>query len=287
MRIHAAGVSISDCVIRGGNVRPLMWLPFRLFVGFWRPRDRILGLELSGTVEAVGAKVSRFRPGDEIFACAGRHFGAYAEYVCLREGGKTFPSQCVIALKPQIMSHSEAATVPTRGTMALHFLKTAHVRRGERVLIYGASGGIGTFAVQIAKHLGAEVTAVCGKANTHLVQSLGADRVMHYDAEGTADSVSAYDVFFDAAGRTKSSSLKSRCISALTSGGRIISVDRPAKISASTLDELIQLIQTGVVRPVLDKVYTLAQVADAQRYVELGHKRGGVAVIMNGIAPTA
>jgi NADPH:quinone reductase-like Zn-dependent oxidoreductase len=254
-----------------------MWLPFRVFVGFTRPRHPILGLEFSGEVEAVGADVIRFRPGDQVFGFTGRHFGAYAEYVCARDGGQYFPYECVMAHKPMNVTHAEAAIAPTRGTLALYFLEQVEIQSGEKVLVYGASGGIGTFAVQIAKHLGAEVTAVCSTANIELVRSLGADRVLDYSVQNDTD-VGRHDVFFDAVGHAKDSALKSRCLSGLTTRGRVISVDRSAKVPAAHLHTLKELIDAGRVRPVLDRVYPLAQAAEAQRYVEGGHKRGGVAI---------
>jgi NADPH:quinone reductase-like Zn-dependent oxidoreductase len=228
VRVYAAAVSVSDCVIRSGRVKPAMWLPFRVFVGFLRPRHAVLGIELSGEIEGIGAKVTRFRPGDRILAFTGRRFGAYGEYLCLREGGQYMPTDCVIASKPANISHAEAATVPTRGTLALYFLKKSSIQSGHKVLIYGASGGVGTFAMQLAKHLGAELTAVCSTANLDLVRYLGADHVLDYTIQDGTPVGGPYDVFFDAVGSKKNSPLKLRCQAALAPGGRLISVDASA-----------------------------------------------------------
>ena len=278
VRVRAAGVSVSDCIIRSGRVKPAMWLPFRMFVGFRRPRHSILGIELSGRVDEVGANVTRFRPNDDILAYTGRRFGAYGEFACLREGGQHMPGDCLIARKPTNITHAEAATVPSRATLALYFLKRANIERDQRVLVYGASGGIGTFAVQLAKHFGAQVTAVCSTANIDLVRSLGADRVLDYTVEGDA-GIGPYDIFFDAVGPTKNSSLKSMCQAALAPGGKSVSVaDAAAKVPAADLEVVTDLIAAGKIRPILDRVYPLTEAAEAHRYVEAGHKRGGVAI---------
>lgn len=280
VRVYAAAVSVSDCVIRSGRVKPAMWLPFKVFVGFRRPRHAVLGIELSGEIESIGTKITRFRPGDKIFAFTGRRFGAYGEYACLREGGHYMPTDCVIASKPPNISHAQAATVPTRATLALHFLRKANIQSGYKVLIYGASGGVGTFAVQLAKHFGAEVTGVCSTANLDLVVSLGADRVLDYTIEDGTTVGGPYDIFFDAVGSKKNSPLKLSCRAALAHDGRWTSVDAAAKVPAGYLDTVKDLIAAGKIRPVVDRVYPFPETADAHRYVEAGHKRGGVAIAM-------
>jgi NADPH:quinone reductase-like Zn-dependent oxidoreductase len=278
VRVCAAGVSVSDCVVRSGKVKPLMWIPFRIFVGWRGPRHPILGMDLSGEIQAVGASVTQWQPGDAIFAFTGRRFGAYAEYACLRDGGRYVPSDCVIARKPTNISHAEAATAPSRGMLALHFLEDAGIRRGQRVLIYGASSGIGTFAVQLAKHFGAEVTAVAGPAHLDLVRSLGPDSVLDYSVNDGCEIDGPYDLVFDAVGKSKTSALKSACVAALARGGKSLSVDRAARIPAHRLDTIRELIDGGVIRPVVDRVYPLEQAAQAHRYVESRHKGGGVAI---------
>ena len=283
VRVHAAGVSVSDCIVRSARVKPAMWLPFRMFVGFRRPRHSILGIELSGRVEEVGAHVTRFRISDDILAYTGRRFGAYGEFACLRDGGQHMPGHCLIARKPTNITHDEAATVASRATLALYFLKRANIENDQHVLVYGASGGIGTFAVQLAKHFGAQVTAVCSTANIDLVRSLGADRVLDYTVDDDAGIGGPYDIFFDAVGPTKNSSLKSLCQAALSTAARSVSVaDAVAKVPAADLEVVTDLIAAGKIRPVLDRVYPLTEAAEAHRYVEAGHKRGGVAIALSG-----
>ena len=279
IRVHAAGVSVSDCVIRSGRVKPAMWLPFRIFVGFRRPRNAILGLELSGEVDEAGSRITRWKPGDQIMAFTGRHFGAYAEYVCLREKGSSMPADCVIIRKPDNITHAEAATAVTRAALALHFLRKAQIAENDRVLIYGASGGIGTFAVQLAKHFGAHVTAICSAANFDLARSLGADRVLDYTLPDESPG-GPYQVTFDAVGTKKTSPLKSRLTTALDPQGKHITVDAPAKTPVALAEEAAALIAAGSIKPVVDRVYPLAETADAHRYVEGGHKRGGVVISM-------
>jgi NADPH:quinone reductase-like Zn-dependent oxidoreductase len=260
-----------------------MWLPFRVFVGFRGPRNPILGLELSGEVEAVGSNVTRWQRGDAVFAFTGRRFGAYAEFALLREGGRYIPSENVIARKPTSISHPEAATVPSRAMLALHFLDEAGIGPGQRILIYGASGGVGVFATQIAKHYGAEVTGVCSSAHLELMRSLGADHVIDYTVGDDRD-IGTYDVVFDAVGAGRQSALKARCLAALKPGAKIVSVDQAVKIPAARLDAVRRLIEDGSIRPVVDRIFPLQQIVEAHRYVELGHKAGGVAI---EITPTS
>jgi len=268
-------------LIRSAKVKPAMWLPFRIFVGFTRPRQQILGIELSGQIESVGANVSRFKPGASIIGYTGRRFGAYAQYVCLLDGGRFMPTDSLIAPKPRNISDAEAATVPTRATLAMYFLKRANVKPGHNVLVYGAAGVIGTFAVQLAKNAGANVTAVCSVANFDLVKSLGAVNVIDY-TEDRAQIGGPYDVFFDAVGGSKESAVKSRAKAALSTEGISVSVDSSvAKVPASYLNEVSALIEAGRLRPVLDRTYPLEDAAAAHRYVEAGHKHGGVALAVD------
>lgn len=278
VRVRAAGVTISDCVVRSGRVNPLMWIPFRVFVGLRRPRNPILGMDLSGEIEAVGPKVTQWQPGEAIFAFTGRRFGAYAEYACLREGGRYMPSDCVMARKPTGIDYVEAATVPSRAMLAVHFLEQANIQPTQRALIYGASSGVGIFAVQLAKHFGAQVTGVAGPAHLELVASLGADCVLDYTLEDFDELNGPYDLVFDAVGKAKTSPLKSHCLAAVSTNGKSLSVDRPVKVAAGQLDVVRRLIETGAIRPVVDRTYSLEQAAQAHRYVESRHKGGGIAL---------
>lgn len=208
VKIFAANVTISDCIVRSGKVNLLLWLPMRIFVGFRRPRNSILGFELAGKVEVIGNKVKRFKQGDDVIAFTGRKFGAYAEYICLPEYGEYIPSDCVITEKPVNITWEEAAAIPSRSTLALYFLEKANIEKGKKVLIFGASGGVGTYAIQIAKNYGAHVTGVCSTTNMDLVMSLGADKVIDYTKDDFTKGDELYDIIFDAVGKKFSSKLE-------------------------------------------------------------------------------
>jgi NADPH:quinone reductase-like Zn-dependent oxidoreductase len=279
IKIYAASATVSDCIIRSGKVNILLWLPMRIFVGFRRPRKPILGLELAGEVEGKGKDVKRFKKGDQIYAFTGKRVGAYAEYTCLSEDGLRMPADCIMALKPTNVTYEEAAAAPTRGTLALYFLKKGNIQNGQKVLIYGASGGVGTFAVQIAKHFGAIVTGVCSATNLELVKSLGADEVIDYTKEEFTKRGELYDFIFDAVGKRKSSKLKLQCKESLTPNGKYISVDDGTpKIDIDYLLLLKELIETGGIKPVIDRCYALEHIVEAHRYVEKGHKKGNVII---------
>jgi NADPH:quinone reductase-like Zn-dependent oxidoreductase len=279
IKIHAASATVSDCISRSGKVNFLLWLPMRIFVGFRRPRKPILGLELAGEVEGIGKDVKRFKKGDQVYAFTGKLFGAYAEYTCLPEDGLCMPADCIMELKPSNVTYEEAASAPSRGTLALYFLKNGNVQSGQKILIYGASGGVGTFAVQIAKQFGAIVTGVCSTTNLELVKSLGADNVIDYTKEDFTKKGELYDCVFDAVGKRKSSKLKLLCKKALTPNGKYISVDDGTpRINIEYLILLKELIETGKIKPVIDRYYPLEQIAEAHRYVDKGHKKGNVVI---------
>jgi NADPH:quinone reductase-like Zn-dependent oxidoreductase len=251
----------------------------RIFVGFRKPRRPILGLELAGEVEDRDKDVKRFKKGDQVYAFTSKHLGAYAEYTCLPEDGLRMPADSIMALKPFNVTYEEAAASPSRGTLALYFLKKGNIQNRQKVLIYGASGGVGTFAVQIARHFGANVTGVCSTANLDLVKSLGASEVIDYTQEGCTKKGELYDFIFDAVGKRKSSKFKVHCKKGLTPNGKYISVDDGTPgINIEYLILLKELIETGKIKPVIDRCYPLALIAEAHRYVDNGHKKGNVVI---------
>jgi len=239
----------------------------------------VLGLDLSGEVEAVGGAVRRFKVGDAVIAFTGKHFGAYAEYACLPEDGVRGPQDALIAPKPVNLSYAEAAALPSRGGLAWYFLNQGQVLAGQRVLFFGASGATGTFAVQIAKYFGAHVTGVCSTANVEFVKALGADAVIDYTQEDFTQRPESYNLIFDAVGKRYSQKID--CHKALAPNGKFISVDDTPHLGLETLMRLKEIVEAGHLRPVVERVYPLEQIVEAHRCVETGHKRGNVVVQIN------
>ncbi|RRR70694.1 MAG: NAD(P)-dependent alcohol dehydrogenase [Candidatus Viridilinea halotolerans] len=273
IKIHTAAVTASDAIVRGFKLARWspMGLGMGLALGFTRPRNPILGNILAGEVEAVGRHVSRFRVGDQVYAFTMLRFGAYAEYTCL-------PESVVIASKPQNLSFEEAAAIPYGGLIALHFLRKARVAAGQKVLIYGASGAIGSTAVQLARYFGADVTGVCSTANMAWVQALGAETVIDYTQEDFTKRDERYDLILNAVGKRKA---RLACQRSLTPQGKHVTVDDGnPKIRTEGLLCLNEVIGAGKLKPVIDRVYPLDQIAEAHRYVDQGHKKGNVVITM-------
>lgn len=272
IRILATAVSSSDCYIRGLRLSPAYRIMARLVLGWNAPRRRVLGMVLSGEVDSVGADVGTFEPGDRVFGFNRHLFGTYAQYVC-------WPEDALLVERPANLTDEESAAIPYGGLLALHFLRKAGVRAGQSVLVFGASGAVGTSAVQLARHLGAEVTGVCSTANVELVASLGATRVVDYTVEDFVDRAERYDLIFDAVGKNKSASALRRCQQVLAPGGTCVSVDDGTpKLRREDLMLLGELATKGEIRPVIDRTYALDDIVDAHRYVDKGHKRGNVII---------
>ncbi len=271
IKIYATTVTSGDCRVRSFNSPLLLWLPMRIVLGLRKPRKSMLGVELAGEVEDVGKNVTRFKKGDQLFAMTGMKFGGYAEYICLPEKG-------TIAVKPENVTYEEAASISFGGTTALHFFRKGTIQTGQKVLIYGASGAVGTAAVQLANYYGAEVTGVCSAKNSELVKSLGADRVIDYQNENFTEKQEKYDLIFDAVGKIT----KNQCKEALALNGCFVSVEGQgiAKVQTKDLLLLKKLMEEGQIQSVIDRCYSLEQVPEAHEYVETGHKIGSVVVTL-------
>lgn len=270
IRVFATAVTASDCLIRSLAYPARFRLALRLMYGLRAPRA-ILGMILAGIVDSVGRDAKPFKEGDGVFGMGGFRFCTYAEKVCWPAGK--------LAPRPANLTFEEAAAVPYGGLIASHFLRRLQVHNGQRILIYGASGAIGTSAVQLAMHLGAEVTGVCSTSNLEMVRSLGASTVIDYTKEDFTRRGERYDVIFDAVGRRKSANALANSAPALAPNGLRMSVDDGSpKLLTSDLHTLKDLAESGELRPVIDRRYPLERIVEAHRYVDRGHKRGNAIV---------
>ena len=287
VKIHSSSVTSGDARIRRADP----WV-IRLIFGFKRPRKSVLGVVVAGEIESIGSEVTKFKVGDKVFGTTGMSFGAHAEYQCINENG-------TLALIPEKMTYNEAAAIPFGATAALHFLRKGNVKAGQKVLIYGASGALGTIAIQLAKELGAEVTAVCSDANGIMVKVLGADSVIDYKSEDFTENGVKYDVIFDTVGKSSfSSSLKSltksgKMLLASASMGQMLrgaftSMFGSKKVISGVIKETAEdmqffkkLIEADKLKAVIDTVYSLEEIQEAHAHVDAGHKKGNVIINMN------
>jgi NADPH:quinone reductase-like Zn-dependent oxidoreductase len=281
IKIHATTVTSSDCLVRGFNLP--MWHPMGLMMGimlgFGKPRNPILGMVAAGEVDSAGTDVKRFSIGDKVLAYTVKsptkiRFGAYAQYVCI-------PEEWIVVPKPSNVTHEAAAAIPYPGELAMYFLKKGDIQNRKNVLIVGASGSIGTTAVQLSLYYGAKVTGVCSTANLELVRSLGAQTVIDYTKEDYSKRGERYDLVLDAVPMQVADrkSLKFQAKKALAPDGKFISIDDG--IVGTSYEDLVflnSLVETGRFKPVIDRSYPLEQMVEAHRYVETGHKKGNVVI---------
>ena len=286
IKIHATSVSSGDCRLRKPDPTAV-----KLFFGLTKPRIKILGAALAGEVEEIGKNVKLFKKGDLVFGSAGMGMGTYAEYKCL-------PENAVLTIKPNTMTFEEAAAIPFAGLTAIDFIKKVKIQPGQKVLIYGASSAVGTYTVQLAKYFGAEVTAVCSTANLELVKSIGADTVIDYTKEDFTKNGETYDMIFEIVNKIPLSSYKNSVkengslilVAALLSemlSGLWLSLTSKKKVFTGMISEttenlnfLKELFEKGKLKPVVDKRYPLEQMAEAHSYVEHGHKKGNVVIVV-------
>src|SRR5258708_15192445 len=277
IRLVATAVTASDCIVRGLKMRGVYRLFMRAAFGFAALRKGSIGMIAAGEIESVGCEVTTFKPGDQVFGMDGFRAGTYAEKVC-------WPASSALALRPANLTYEESAALPYGGLLASFFVRRLKVRKDQRLLVYGASGAIGTAAVQLARHLGAEVTGVCSTANLELVRSLGATTVIDYTKDDFTQSGLRYDVILDAVGKRKTAKAMLSAGAAVASGGVSMSVDDAfPRTPRSDLLALKELAESGAFRPVIDRRFTLNEIVEAHRYVDLGHKKGNVIVT---ISPT-
>ena len=271
IKVKAIAVTSGDCRIRAFNTpKWYFWVPMRLMLGIFKPRKPIQGLWFAGEIEKTGNEVNKFKIGQKVYArTLDLNFGANAEYVCL-------PENAIIGLKPSNITFEESVSIPFGGITALHFLKKATIRKGHKLLVYGASGSVGSSAVQLAKYFGAEVTAVCSTPNIEWVKNLGADKAIDYKKEDFIVCKERFDIVFDAVGFINHSISKK----ILKPNGQFVSVisSGHTKGGVKELNYLTELVEKGHLKPVIDKIYPFEQMVEAHRYVAKGHKKGNVAI---------
>lgn len=293
IKINSTTVTAGDTRMRSFNVPISFWLPARIVLGFRKPKKEIPGMELAGVIEKVGKDVTKYKSGDQVFAwITDNGFGGYAEYKCL-------PEDCLMAIKSDKVSFEDVVALPVGGRTALYFLQQANIQTGQKVLIYGASGSVGTYAVQLAKHFGANVSAVCSTTNLELVKSLGADKVIDYTNEEFTKNGEVYDVIFDTVGKYPFStalkvlkkngfflhsvaspgmSIRMKFTSLITGKNMVGGGPRGGFAKSEDLVYLQELVESKKIKTVIDKIYPLEQIVEAHRYVDSGRKKGNVVI---------
>lgn len=278
IKIRATTCHIGDVRVRGLDIPFWQMIPFRLYLGISKPKRPVLGMELAGDVEAVGKNVQRFKVGDPVFACTGFVFGAHAEYRCLAEDSTKIKNG-MVAHKPSNMTYEEAAAgVTSGGITALSGLRKGKIRAGQKVMVYGASGSVGVFAVQLAKHFGARLTGVCSTGNLDMVRSLGADNVIDYTCEDLTKYGGDYDIVFDAVDKLPIA----RGGKLLNDAGTYVKVGAEGDVTIDDFYFLKDLVEKGELRTVIDRTYPLEQIVEAHHYVGQGHKKGHVVITVSG-----
>ena len=269
IKVMASAVNSGDVRVRGLMVNPLLKIVMRMVLGWKKPRKDILGVALSGIIEEIGSQVSKFKVGDEVFAMTGMRFGGHAQYAALKETS-------AMTLKPKLASFEEAAVIPFGGTTALHFLRKAKISKNNNVLIYGASGSVGTSAVQVAKYMGANVTAVCSDRHREKIVSLGIKNILDYKSDAFKNLDSKYDIIFDAVGKIK----RSKVNHLLKPQGRFISVKGNGVASEKKEDLMLlaKMFDEGKLKAVINRTYPLDEIGLAHDYVDKGTKTGNVAI---------
>ncbi|MBU2945981.1 NAD(P)-dependent alcohol dehydrogenase [Zobellia uliginosa] len=271
VKIHAATVTSGDVRLRNSDFPALFWLPARLIFGLFKPKKSILGHELSGVIENKGKNVTKFAIGDHVFGTSTMlNTGSYAEYICLPQEWK----HGVVDIKPKNLNFNEAAALPIGAMTAMYLLEKANVSKAQNVLIYGASGSVGSYAVQLVKYHSTSVTAVCSAPNFEMVKSLGADNLIDYKKEDYSLLLEKFDIVFDAVGKTS----KSKAKKVLTKGGRFVSVKMLTKEKPEHLSKIKTLAEEGKLIPFIDKTYPLEEIVTAHKYVDQGHKKGNVVI---------
>lgn len=289
VKVKATTVTAADIRSRSFTVPPVFWLPARITLGFRHPKKQVLGVELAGEIVSVGKNVKLFKKGDQVFAASLKDFGAYAEYKCLSEAGP-------VSIKPSNITYEEAAAIPIGARTALYFLRKSAIQSGQKILVYGASGSVGSYAVQLAKYFGANVTGVCSTSNLDWVTSLGADKVIDYTSEDFSKRDELYDVIFEAVNKSSFPD----CMKVLKKGGAYINITEPlpsvqmlwtkmttgkklilsrnAPETPEALNFLGELAQKGKLKVIIDRSYDFEDIVEAHRYVEKGHKKGNVII---------